>query len=224
MWQGVSSLLEIPTDSCHFFCTPGNPCATPIVTRGEGSFSYQGVSTSGVRHSPELSLLNPQILAKTKCKTRKKRLSWYVQRTGSLNKRKRRKIRAYVDIWLLSESCHEVLWSYVQSQSLAAFFMRKPSLAISATRRDWPPSVANPISAASGENCYVRILALKKSLATFVSAMQSESRSLRLQRTQFAEVLTRCRKAKGGHWALTLENIHICWRVIFCTPKRPLES
>ena len=49
---GVSSLLEIPTDSCHFFCTPGNPCATPIVTRGEGSFSYQGVSTRGVRHSP----------------------------------------------------------------------------------------------------------------------------------------------------------------------------
>ena len=36
----------------HFFCTPGNPCATPIVTRGEGSFSYQGVSTRGVRHSP----------------------------------------------------------------------------------------------------------------------------------------------------------------------------
>ena len=49
---GVSSLSEIPTDSCHFFCTPGNPCATPIVTRGEGSFSYQGVSTRGVRHSP----------------------------------------------------------------------------------------------------------------------------------------------------------------------------
>ena len=36
----------------HFFCTPGNPCATPIVTCGEGSFSYQGVSTRGVRHSP----------------------------------------------------------------------------------------------------------------------------------------------------------------------------
>ena len=49
VWQGVSSLLEIPTDSCHFFCTPGNPCATPIATRGEGSFSYQGVSTRGVR-------------------------------------------------------------------------------------------------------------------------------------------------------------------------------
>ena len=48
----VTGLLEIPTDSCHFFCTPGNPCATPIVTRGEGSFSYQGVSTRGVRHSP----------------------------------------------------------------------------------------------------------------------------------------------------------------------------
>ena len=52
--QGVSGLLEIPTDSCHFFCTPANPCATPIVTRGEGSFSYQGVSTRGVRHSPVL--------------------------------------------------------------------------------------------------------------------------------------------------------------------------
>ena len=50
--QGVSSLLEIPTNSCHFFRTPGNPCATPTVTRGEGSFSYQGVSTSGGRHSP----------------------------------------------------------------------------------------------------------------------------------------------------------------------------
>ena len=48
MWQGVSSLLEIPTDSCHFFCTPRNPCATPIVTRREGSFSYQGVSTGGL--------------------------------------------------------------------------------------------------------------------------------------------------------------------------------
>ena len=53
VWQGVSSLLEIPTDSCHFLCTPGNPCATPIVTRGEGSFRYQGVSTRGVRHAPE---------------------------------------------------------------------------------------------------------------------------------------------------------------------------
>ena len=38
----------------HFFCTLGNPCATPIVTRGAGSFSYQGVSTKGVRHSPDL--------------------------------------------------------------------------------------------------------------------------------------------------------------------------
>ena len=37
---------------CHFFCTPGNLCATPIVTRGEGSFRYQGVSTRGVRHAP----------------------------------------------------------------------------------------------------------------------------------------------------------------------------
>ena len=36
-----------PTDSCHFFCTPGNSCATPIVNRGEGSFSYQVVSTKG---------------------------------------------------------------------------------------------------------------------------------------------------------------------------------
>ena len=52
LWQGVSSLLEFPTDSCHFFCTPGNPCVTPIVTRGEGSFSYQGVSIRGVGHSP----------------------------------------------------------------------------------------------------------------------------------------------------------------------------
>ena len=43
---------RLPTDSCHFFCTPGNPCATPIVTRGEGSFRYQGVSTRRVRHSP----------------------------------------------------------------------------------------------------------------------------------------------------------------------------
>ena len=40
--------MEIPTDSCHVFCTLGNPCATPMVTRGEGSFSYQGVSTRGV--------------------------------------------------------------------------------------------------------------------------------------------------------------------------------
>ena len=44
--------MEIPTDFCHFFCAPGNPCATPTVTRGEGSFSYQGVSIRGVRHSP----------------------------------------------------------------------------------------------------------------------------------------------------------------------------
>ena len=36
----------------HFFCTPGDPRATPIVTCGEGSFSYQEVSTRGVRHSP----------------------------------------------------------------------------------------------------------------------------------------------------------------------------
>ena len=35
-----------------FFCIPGNPCATPRVTHGEGSFSYQGVSTRGVRHAP----------------------------------------------------------------------------------------------------------------------------------------------------------------------------
>ena len=39
---------------CHFFCTPGNPCATSIVTRGEGCFRYQGVSTRGVRHAPVL--------------------------------------------------------------------------------------------------------------------------------------------------------------------------
>ena len=44
----------------HFFCTPGNPCATPIVTRGEGPFSYKGVSTRGVRHSPgEFFLVTP---------------------------------------------------------------------------------------------------------------------------------------------------------------------
>ena len=36
----------------HFFCTPSNPCAAPIVTRGEGSFPYQEVSTRGFRHSP----------------------------------------------------------------------------------------------------------------------------------------------------------------------------
>ena len=46
---------------CHFFCTPGNPCATPIVTRGEGSFSYQGVSTRGVRHTPVRTLLYRKI-------------------------------------------------------------------------------------------------------------------------------------------------------------------
>ena len=44
--------MEIPADSCHFFCRLGNPCATPIVTCGEGSFSYQGVNTRGVRHAP----------------------------------------------------------------------------------------------------------------------------------------------------------------------------
>ena len=52
---GQQPIVEIPTDSCHFFCTPGNLCATPIVTRGEGSFCHQGVSTRGVRHSPGLS-------------------------------------------------------------------------------------------------------------------------------------------------------------------------
>ena len=52
--------LEIPTDSCHFLCTLGNPCATPIVTRGEGSFSYQGVSTSRVRHSPVYCMAFPK--------------------------------------------------------------------------------------------------------------------------------------------------------------------
>ena len=45
---GQQHIGEIPTDSCHFF-----PCSTPIVTPGEGSFSYQGVSTRGVRHSPD---------------------------------------------------------------------------------------------------------------------------------------------------------------------------
>ena len=40
--QPIGKSLQIPV---IFFCTPGNPCATPIVTRGEGSFSYQGVST-----------------------------------------------------------------------------------------------------------------------------------------------------------------------------------
>ena len=53
--------MEIPIDSCQFFCTPGNPCATPIVTRGEGSFSYQGVSTRGVRHAPGHSKSVPYV-------------------------------------------------------------------------------------------------------------------------------------------------------------------
>ena len=52
--------MEIPTDSSHFLCTPGNPCATPIVTRGEGSFSYQGVSTRGVRHAPAFPSFKPR--------------------------------------------------------------------------------------------------------------------------------------------------------------------
>ena len=56
VWCGRGSAayrksLQVPVIS---FCTPGNPCATPIVTHGEGSFSYQGVSTRGVRHSPEI--------------------------------------------------------------------------------------------------------------------------------------------------------------------------
>ena len=58
-----------PSDSCHLFCTPGNPCATPILTRGEGSFSYQGVSTRGVRHPPvfgeDRSLILDMIVRKT---------------------------------------------------------------------------------------------------------------------------------------------------------------
>ena len=59
LWRSLQSFVTggqqpvgNPTDSCHFFCTPGNPYATPIVPRGEGSFSYQAVSTTGVRHSP----------------------------------------------------------------------------------------------------------------------------------------------------------------------------
>ena len=38
-----------------FLLRTWQPRATPIVTRGEGSFSYQGVSTRGVRHSPVLT-------------------------------------------------------------------------------------------------------------------------------------------------------------------------
>ena len=53
--RGQQPIGKIHTDSCHFFCTPGNPCATAIVVRGEGSFRYQGVSTRGVRHLPEFS-------------------------------------------------------------------------------------------------------------------------------------------------------------------------
>ena len=53
--------LQIPVISP---CTSGNPCATPIVTRGEGSFSYQGVSTRGVRHSPETRFENRGLLEK----------------------------------------------------------------------------------------------------------------------------------------------------------------
>ena len=53
--RGSAACWKIPTDSCHFFCTPGNPCATPIVTRGQGSFSYQGVSTRGLGTRQSLS-------------------------------------------------------------------------------------------------------------------------------------------------------------------------
>ena len=59
---GQQPIVEIPTDSCHFFCTPGNPSATPIVTRGEGSFSYQGVSTRGVRLKSSAFLSNFKFL------------------------------------------------------------------------------------------------------------------------------------------------------------------
>ena len=50
--RGSAAYWKSPTDSCHLFCTPGNPCATSIVTRGEGSFHHEGVSTGGVRHAP----------------------------------------------------------------------------------------------------------------------------------------------------------------------------
>ena len=59
--------LQIPViSSAHL----ANPCATAIVTCGEGSFNYRGVSTRGVRHSPELmiellSRLFAQILTTT---------------------------------------------------------------------------------------------------------------------------------------------------------------
>ena len=42
--------LQIPVS---FLLHTWQPLCDPIVTRGEGSFSYQGVSTRGVRHSPE---------------------------------------------------------------------------------------------------------------------------------------------------------------------------
>ena len=48
--------LQIPViSSAHLV----NPCVTPIATRGEGSFSYQGVMTRGVRHAPEAASSKP---------------------------------------------------------------------------------------------------------------------------------------------------------------------
>ena len=55
---------------CHFFCTPGNPCETPIVTRGEGPFSYQGVSTSGVRHAPGFEIAAMSVAISPLCLNR----------------------------------------------------------------------------------------------------------------------------------------------------------
>ena len=60
--RGSAAYWKSPTHSCHFFCTPGNPCATLIVTHREGSFRYQGVSTRGVRHSPGENQDRPEIL------------------------------------------------------------------------------------------------------------------------------------------------------------------
>ena len=47
--------LQIPVISSVY---PATLC-TPIVTRGQGSFRYQGVSTRGVRHSPVIAGHSP---------------------------------------------------------------------------------------------------------------------------------------------------------------------
>ena len=54
-WGRVSSLWEIrnPYRFLSFLLHTWQPRATPIVTRGEGCFSYHRVSTRGARHSPE---------------------------------------------------------------------------------------------------------------------------------------------------------------------------